>query len=360
MRRIMDLVLWPRPRGLARHPDVCVVRCSLGLTIYTRQAAISSRSGSVAQLLESFLQSSSAIRIRYFRTSRTMRWAHVGPTSLPLVREERASASMFDDRPRHLFAMELADEIDAPEAFSRYREVDETLGAGCGYVQLGLSRTGDPAELLQLAIVAAQTLRMWWGVGGFLASVNPDERCTGMSAAFAWSRRFWGFDVQDPERTRWCAPAGIPSVNWLTLVGRTPASAQRVEGIASDRLACISGAESFLVRAGSEPTLGANHFMQTASAYEEAARRLAFLRPKDPPRFCGRFWTEDGAARWAARWLDPAGGRDPGAPHTCAVPPQGRSRRVLGRMHPGLPRLQHQPELDRNVRRAGGANARRA
>jgi hypothetical protein len=112
--------------------------------------------------------------------------------------------------------------------------------------------------------------------------------------------------VQDPERARFSAADGITSPSWLTLVGAAPAAdvRARCEGTP---LSCIAGRYATVVRAADAPNLCDQHLMDPAREYIAAARALAPWTAPSAPRFYGAFWTADGSARWAKRFVDPGG-----------------------------------------------------
>lgn len=303
------LVRPPRPRVLADRPDVCVARCCLGLTIYTRHRRPDASAG-VAKLFEAYLEHAPRERLTWFRTSLLSTWKRVRDTELPALVEEVANASITSSV-RHLFAFHLTDSVDAPATFFHYREADETRGAGSGYVQLGLPFDAPAPMLFQLAMEAAHETPMWCGVGGYVGSSHPLDPCTSFSAIYAWSKRYWGLDVQDPERARLHAQTGLPSVNWLNLLGtdlllRNEHDVTQLRAEAGSRgVDWIDAPHAALVRAGPEPTLGDANMMDDAPMYRNAHRALAPVLLRVPVRLYGRFWEHDASARWANRFLAP-------------------------------------------------------
>jgi hypothetical protein len=205
------------------------------------------------------------------------------------------------------------DNPHAPEAFFHYREVDEARGAGSGYVQLGFPVGTPPEMLFQMAMEAAHRTPMWCGTGGFLASAHPVEKCTSFSAFWTWAKRYWGVDVQDPERARQHVHAGIPSVNWLNLVGIELLARSNLDDAAfratarEEKLDVIDAPQATVVRAGTAPTLGDMNQMDLALEYRRANALMLPLLLPDPVRLFGRFWEGDESARWARRFLEPEG-----------------------------------------------------
>jgi hypothetical protein len=175
-----ERALWPRPRTLRRTPEHVVAVHCLGLTCYTRDCTASA----AADLLALFLGMPASRSLSRYRTS-------VMPGWRPFSRDE--SGALLDGlrggwtgiSARHLFGLEIADQRGAPSAFFRYREIEASRGAGTGYFQVGAPVTTEPDDLLQLAVAAAQTIPMWWGVGGHCASIDPDRRVTALSSVHA-------------------------------------------------------------------------------------------------------------------------------------------------------------------------------
>lgn len=296
---------------LDRARGVCVARCVLGLTLYTRHRAPGDARG-VAALLRAFLDVAPIGGGMLFRTSLTPAWGRLSAREHEAL-VARVADEAFGATVRHLFSVHLADAADAPGVFFHYREVDEGRGVGAGYVQLGLPLETPAAALFQLAMEAAHNVPLWCGTGGYLGSAHPVEVCSAYAGLWDWSRRYLGLDVQDAERGRHHAAAGLAGVNWLTLVGR-----DLLEAVGADRAALAeavgaAGADwidapgATLVRAGAEPTLGDANLMQYPERYGRAAAALAPLAPKDPPRWYGGFWEDDGAARWSRRFTEPEG-----------------------------------------------------
>jgi len=296
---------------LDRARSVCVARCVLGLTLYTRHRAPGDARG-VAALLRAFLDAAPAGGGLLFRTSLMPAWGRLS------AREHGALVARVADEvlgatARHLFSVHLADAPDAPGVFFLYREVDEARGAGAGYVQLGLPPEAPSAALFQLAMEAAHSVPLWCGTGGYLGSAHPVEVCSAYEGLWAWSRRYLGLDVQDAERGRHHAAAGLTGVNWLTLVGGGLMEALGADRAALARDVAAAGADwieapgAALVRAGEEPTLGDANLLQYPEPYGRAAAALASLAPESPPRWYGGFWEDDGAARWSRRFTEPEG-----------------------------------------------------
>lgn len=300
---------FPTARGLAAAPHVCVARCCLGMTLYTRHRPPTPSIG-VAELLRAFLATDAARRARLLRTSLMSDWIALGPETVEDVIAHVANDGLTG-RVRHLFSFHLASAADAPEVFFEYREIDEARGSA-GYVQLGMPCDTAPAVLWRLARLAAERVPMWSGAAGYLGSVHPRELAAGHGVFAEWAKRYWGLDVQDPERARLHAHEGVPSVSWLTFLGADlldPADFADLRRAAAvyPSIEWTPGREATTVRAGDEPTLADAHAMQVGASLGKAHALLARLLPRDPVRLYGGFWEGDASKRWSRRFLEPEG-----------------------------------------------------
>ena len=301
----------PRPRALAGAPGVCVARCVLGLTVYTRHRPPAPSAG-VGALLRAFLEVAPVEALTLFRTSLLDAWRRLEDGDLAAIvrlvaNDEGGGAA------RHLFSFHLADGPHAPEVFFHYREVDEGRGVGAGYVQLGLPLDTAPEHLFQLALQASHATPLWCGAAGFAVSAHPVEVDTSLSAAWAWCKRHHGLDVQDPERARHHASRGLPCFNWLTLVDDALAEAAGFAAPPPDPAAVALDVQwlrtprGVVVRAGAAPTLGDVNGLRPCEAYGCAAAQLAPLLPAPLPRWGGRFWEGEQSERWHRRFAEPEG-----------------------------------------------------
>jgi len=301
----------PPSRVLRDQSDVCVARCVLGLTLYTRHRS-GAAAGPVVSLLRAFLEVAPLDHLILFRTALLDAWKRIRPNEIPMLIGELANERGARGV-RHLFGFYLADAADAPETFFTYRESDEARGPGAGYVQLGLPVGTPPDKLASLAAYAAEHVEMWCGVGGYLGSPHPADVPTSFNVFYAWARRYIGIDLQDPERARQRVHGGLPSTGWLTLVGRE--LAEKLPPAAFDAEDCPAGTcvtretreQALLVRAGPAPLLGDLNTLALPLPYLHAARAVAPLLLETPTRLYGGFWEEDRTMGWARRFLDPQG-----------------------------------------------------
>ena len=301
----------PAPRAYRHDRSVWLAQCTLGLTLYTRHRAPEPAAGAT-RMLSAFLEHAPRERLRWMRTSLTDRWIALRDAELERLSDELGARGL-DGKPRHLFELHLADRTDAPLAFFPHREVDAARGVGAGYIPLGLPPADSAGDLFQLAMEAAHHVPHWWGTAGYQASMNPFDPCSAASTAWRWAKRYWGMDVQQPDRQRLRAAVGPTIVNWLTLVGRAllgdaPDARDEIAARAADHGGSwMEGREGGLLRAAPEPTLADTNWMESCASYAEAQGLLRrFMRPAGRGVY-GSFWDGDALSAWARRFVEPEG-----------------------------------------------------
>lgn len=301
----------PAPRAYRHDPSVWLAQCALGLTLYTRHRPPEPGTGA-ARMLSMFLEYAPRERLRWMRTSLRNHWVALRERELEMLVEELGARGL-DGSPRHLFELHVADRTDAPQVFFSHREVDEARGAGAGYIQLGLRPEDSAGDLFQLAMEACHHVPHWWGTAGYLVAMNPFDPCSAASAAWRWAKRYWGVDVQQPDRQRIRAPLGPSSVNWLTLLGRglLDRAPEAREEIGADAVrndaSWLEGREGGLLRAGPSPTLADMNWMESCSSYASAHHVLRdFIAPAGRGVY-GGFWEADALSAWGRRFTEPEG-----------------------------------------------------
>src|SRR5215471_8244864 len=80
----------PPSRVLRDRSDVCVARCVLGLTLYTRHRSGAS-AGAIANLLRAFLEVAPTPNLILFRTALLDAWKRIRPNEIPLLVGELAN-----------------------------------------------------------------------------------------------------------------------------------------------------------------------------------------------------------------------------------------------------------------------------
>ncbi len=292
----------PDPRWADDAGHECVARCVLGLTAYTRHDTHTA-ARSAGDLLASFLARVGSRPRWWLLTSTQSHWIELRACELDDV-----VRGLQHDRPaRHLFALRLADAVDAPEHFFAWREVDPSRGNG--YLQLGFAPRQGAAALFDLAAQARDTLPMWWGAAGYLVSEHPSAHCTSLDAAWVWRARYPGLDVHDLDVARRIAHRGVASTNWITLLGRPLLDARGIDAHALARTVRDAGCEwtagdcAAMVRASAWPSSGDRHALTLDDGYHAAAHALRDLYAPEAPRMAGPFWYGARSRAWARRFL---------------------------------------------------------
>jgi hypothetical protein len=300
---------------LADEPYVSVARIALGLTIYIDDPLRWAHEGARA-VLAAFLERVPARDLRLFITSVQPEFRMVtGGEMAKLMHDMVLPAHRTDVR--HLLWLRIVDDPGAPELAFSYREIDSTRQGRCGFVEMTFPLGYDPESL---AALAAQIGEQWphlCGIGGYVASINGRELATGLDAAYPWTRRLLGLDIQDPETMAWHVPRGLPGSSWLTMIGRQHAEALEIDLDALAKRAWRGEvkvrplARGVLVRAGEAPSLGDLNRLTYPWEYAEVARALSPHFVAEPPPFLGPRWREepDRTARWMRRLVDPEGWR---------------------------------------------------
>ncbi|WP_157269372.1 type VI immunity family protein [Azohydromonas aeria] len=142
------------------------------------------------------------------------------------------------------------------------------------------------------------------GHGGFAATFNPWHKEEAFDQIFAWSKRYWGLDVQDLNRTLPEVLGGLKGTNWLTLIG--PKWWNRLEPTPLPECPapgpCIAGRSpsgARLVMTAPEPSLLDRHGSESAAPYAAVEAWISKVRVPLHDEFAGLF--EARAATW--QWL---------------------------------------------------------
>jgi hypothetical protein len=300
--RGLAVTMGPPTHVLLRAPEVTVARGVLGLTLYLVDLP-SWAGGGLPYALRAVLDVVGAERLAWYTTSVLTDWRRMTPPMRQALLAEL-------DRPgplRHLWRLRLVDDPGAPGAGLAYREVDEARGR-TGYLQIVLPPDTGPAALATLAAGLGDRYAFASGVGGYLATWNEHEKPAAFFDIHAWSRRFLGLDVQDPDAMSWHARNRLPGTNWLTLVGTRFAHAGAItEAISAPGPADIKVSplrHGLLIQAGERPTWGDLNCDSYPEAYAAVARRL---EPHVGAAFelWGGFYQHKHTQAWLHRFVEP-------------------------------------------------------
>lgn len=300
-------------RAYRRDTDERVAAPTLGLTAYLAAPRRWAREGVVA-LLDEARETLDLSRMGCFATSAMTRWAPLDAAGFDAIR--RSLARRHDPLPvvQHGLAFQLADDTGAPTLGLRYTEVDPDRADRAAVAEITLPLDADPALLLQLALSLTRMGDLHALTAGYALRWNPRWRREAFNWFWVWSRRFVGVDAGDPEELAWRAPTKLPSVNWLTLIGRSLAEANGLDLATlvtrpwTEDVKTISTPAGLLLRAGELPTAGDLNAMQLPHAYAEVTRALEGILLDAPKDFWGEFLAAPGRTRaWHRRLLEPEG-----------------------------------------------------
>lgn len=305
-------ILLPRS-AIRRDTGERVATLALGLTAYLAAPAAWAQGGVVA-MLEEALELLPLERLRCYATSAMTRWTEMTPEGLTPLRDALDQRHIPLPVVQHGFSLQLADDPGAPTLGVRYTEVDPERADRAAVVEFTLPEDADPGVLFQLAMILSRVGELYSLTAGYALRWNPRWRREAFNHFHAWSRRFVGVDAGDPEELAWRAPTKLPSVNWLTLVGRGLAAANDLDLVSLVTRAWTHDVKTFatpaglLLRAGEAPTPGDLNAMDLPLAYAEVTRALEGLLIDSPKDFWGAFLEERGrTTRWHRRLLAPEG-----------------------------------------------------
>jgi hypothetical protein len=161
---------------------------------------------------------------------------------------------------------------------------------------------------------AVNRLGLWWGSGGFVFHHTTGTMVTAHTRIAALAKRYWAVQILDMPTLQWEALAGLPSVNWLTLIGEEFAQSKggdlgaivsTVAEANAERIAFRRGPHGVAIAAGAEPRRGDINAGENLDPYVAISERLQpFLMTSHPPLF-GPFARPEVMAAWLTRFSAP-------------------------------------------------------
>ena len=291
------------------HPDdpsLTIARVELGLTLYLAEPLAWAREGA-ARVLDALRAVVPPSYLRFYVTSHLSGWRDATD-----VREiaQALSIPWSAPRPRHLFELSIADDVEAPSSGLHYQEIDAGRAKRAGVIEVTLPQELDPGYLLPVARAALAAGPLYAGIGGYTVRLGERYRADAFDVAWAWAQRYTGVDIQDTERMVWPVTQGLAGSSWLTIAGA--ALATRIDLAALGRASFIDpdvraeqAAGNLMLIAGAEPSLGDVHRAEDLSAYREVAAALGPHFVKRPPVLAGRFDDERATRAWFRRLVEP-------------------------------------------------------
>lgn len=220
------------------------------------------------------------------------------------IREGRAFEAQFWDGRR-------IDDPDGSWSFSCRRIHLRSTGLHA-FARILIPLKADSGTLRRTAQAIADHVELYSGHGGLAFVYDTWLKEDGLDAIYALSRRFWGVDVEDLNRTLLLMKEHIKGVNWITLVGRQFASKPEIPA-AIHELAKVPDViverrpYGIVIIAGPQPVVGDQHRPdKSLDSYIAVARALKPLFVTAHPDFSSERWVTSGnSLGWIRRFIDP-------------------------------------------------------
>ena len=171
-------------------------------------------------------------------------------------------------------------------------------------------------ELAALGDLVLQHLPVWWGAGGYAFEFTGGHPDIAGQRIAALAKRHWAAQVQHLSSLQWDALAGLPSVNWLVLLGPAflaqaglsiEALADAVEPRARSGVYARQGLHGLALAAGPRPLTGDINGQDDLAPYAELDRLLAPLRLATHRPMSGPMSRPEVLEAWLRRFEDPQG-----------------------------------------------------
>jgi hypothetical protein len=264
-------------------------------------------------------------RLVLFKIDELLSWS---PLSKPQLTESaRRAAAMGRRRPyfeatrvrvqgQRSFTSRIWDghEIDDPDGSWSFmcagvRRPDSGLHS---VARLVVPLSTDLALLERIAVEMANRFEFRSGQAGLVFAYNPFLLETAFEAIYGLSKRFWGVDIEDLDRTLVRMATHIKGVNWITALGSDFAGKvqDRIEELrqATD-VRIHSAGKGLVIVAGDAPDAGdQNRAPGSPAPYQRVAEALAPLFLTTYPAFPSRRFIDAGdTTGWFRRFIEPAG-----------------------------------------------------
>jgi hypothetical protein len=161
---------------------------------------------------------------------------------------------------------------------------------------------------------AISHLPVWWGSGGVVFHHTAGTMFTAHAHAAALAKRYWGAQILDLPSLQWDGLGGMPSVNWLSLIGNEFALSKEVsiERLSADAtslneegISYRQGAEGIALAAGSKPVYGDINAAEPVDAYVRVSKLIQPLLLTSHTPLFGPFAKPEVLNAWLGRWQDP-------------------------------------------------------
>ncbi len=183
------------------------------------------------------------------------------------------------------------------------------------FVRLLLPIGTDLGLMASTAAAIADNVEFYSGHAGLAFVYDPRLQLAAFDHIYAQSRRFWGVEIEDLNRTLPLMCDGIKGVNWLTLLGNRLAITELNKGIESlstvPDLKVTAHKNGTIFTIGTEPVVGDQHRPdESLSPYEAVANALGDLILTEHDDFPGQRFADNGnTVGWIRRFIEPEGWR---------------------------------------------------
>ncbi len=294
-------------------PATAEVAIRQALTVFVR-GPLAPHADSLDALWRRLINSHVGARLKFRRSIADVSWQSLAPA-------ERAGefARLFDLR-RPLIGcrgVEFAERSDDPLSTASVRIVDLAAVNGverASHVRILFDDAASRDQLVSLAEWLLGHLPVWWGSAGFEFDYVAGPSYTAYHKIAGLAKRYWCVQLQEVALLGWDALRGVPSVNWLTLIGDEFA---RSKEMSSERLreiaASLKGegvshrphAHGVAIAAGPRPLKGDINLGEDLDAYVHVARLIQPLLLTEHTPLFGPFAKPDVLGAWLGRFIDP-------------------------------------------------------
>lgn len=169
-------------------------------------------------------------------------------------------------------------------------------------------------EVVSLAEWLLDHLPVWWGSAGFVFDYVGGPSYTAYGKIAALAKRYWCVQLQEVSLLQWDALRGMPSVNWLTLIGDECARSKEmsIERVTTDaaNLKAVGlfhrqGANGVALAAGPRPVYGDINVGEDIAAYKRIAQLIEPLLLTEHAPLFGPFSRPEVLDAWLRRFEAP-------------------------------------------------------
>lgn len=184
------------------------------------------------------------------------------------------------------------------------------------FARINIPINQDYQSLRATACAIADNVELYSGHAGLAFSYDPWLKEAALDAIYAQSRRFWGVDVEQLDKTLPLMKESIKGVSWITLVGRKFTCTPKIQAALADlakspNVTIDQRKHAIVLVAGNLPVAGDQHRPdRSLEPYYAVANALRPLFLKVHPDLSSRQFVRNGnTVGWIRRFIDPAGWR---------------------------------------------------